>query len=258
MYNQRLNKFIVVVPAYNCEPWIERCLTSIMNQNYANFKVVVVDDHSDDNTYDLIKGFDVLAHRNYWRIGSGLANIAWGIKLGARDKDDIIVTVDGDDYLADNNVLTYLNEVYQEDVWMTYGSFLPLSGRYRGTCQDLKETHTFDDLGEPIVNHLTPWTYRKSGVWVTSHLRTFKKGLWDLIDDDDLRDENGYFKIAWDLAFMYPMIEMAGWRVKFIPKILYIYNDLNPSCDGKKNPAEQIRVGKFIQSKNCYNFVSEL
>jgi len=190
------SKFIVVVPVYNSEQWIEHCLSSIMNQNYDNFVVVVVDDCSDDNTWDLIKGFNVVAQRNKERIGSGLGNIARGIFIGSDNKDDIIVTVDGDDYLASNEVLSYINDVYQEDVWLTYGSFLPLSGRYKGTCQNLKETHTFDDNGKAITNHLTPATYRKSGVWVTSHLRTFKRGLWDLIDDKDLRDVGGYFKIG--------------------------------------------------------------
>jgi glycosyltransferase involved in cell wall biosynthesis len=129
-----------------------------MSQDYNNFEVVVVDDCSDDNTWDLIQGFDVICWRNKERIGSGLGNIVWGIILSFADKDDIIVTVDGDDYLANNQVLSYLNEVYQEDVWLTYGSFLPLSGRYKGTCQDLRETHTFDDLGNPVTNHLTPAT----------------------------------------------------------------------------------------------------
>ena len=246
------SKFIIVVPVYNAEQWINRCLESILTQDYPNFEVVVIDDHSDDNTWNEIAGYGVKSFRNRERNGSGLANIVQGINLLSEDKEDIIVTVDGDDYLADNHVLSYLNEVYQEDVWMTYGSFKPLSGRYKNTCQDLRETHTFDDLGEPVINHLTPATYRKSGVWVTSHLRTFKRWLWDLVDDKDLKDEHGYFKVGWDLAFMYPMIEMADNHVKFISKILYIYNDLNPNCDGRINAEEQIKVGKLIQSKPCY------
>ena len=154
------SKFIIVVPVYNAEQWINRCLESILTQDYTNYEVVVIDDHSDDNTWNEIAGYDVKSFRNRERNGSGLANIVQGINLLSEDKEDIIVTVDGDDYLADNHVLSYLNEVYQEDVWMTYGSFLPFSGRYKNTCQDLRETHTFDDLGEPVNNHLTPATYR--------------------------------------------------------------------------------------------------
>ena len=247
------NNFKIIVPVYNAEQWIGRCLESIVEQDYDNYSAIVIDDHSTDSTWDIIKKFDIESHRNYQRVGSALANIVQGINRISNNKNDIIVTVDGDDYLADNNVLSYLNEVYQPEVWMTYGSFLPLSGKYKNTCQDLSHTHTFDDNGEHLYSHLTPSTYRKSGVWVTSHLRTFKRWLWDKIDDNDLRDENGeYFKIAGDLSYMYSLIEMAGSHVRFVDKILYMYNDLNPNCDGTVNPKLQINTGKYIQSKKQY------
>ena len=145
-----------------------------------------------------------------------------------------------------------MNKVYNKDIWLTYGSFSPVSGRYSGTCQPLSHTHTVDETGKWVDNYLTPQTYRKSGVWVTSHLRTFRKWLWDKVKDEDLRDENGYYKVAWDMAFMYPMIEMAGEHIFFIDKILYIYNDINPQCDGTVDPKLQILTGKSIQAKSVY------
>ena len=51
---------------------------------------------------------------------------------------------------------------------------------------------------------------------------------------------------------MYPMIEMAGSHLRFIDRVLYIYNDLNPACDGTVNPKLQIETGKYIQSKPIY------
>ena len=88
---------------------------------------------------------------------------------------------------------------------------------------------------------------------VTSHLRTFRKQLWDRIKDEDLRDTDGeYYKTAWDLAFMYPMIEMADSYCKFIPHTLYVYNDLNPICDGTIRAMEQLRTGERIKAKKEY------
>ncbi|MEN6569000.1 MAG: glycosyltransferase family 2 protein [Rikenellaceae bacterium] len=249
-----LNKFCIVIPVYNDSAWITQCLESVCNQDYQNYKVVVVDDHSTDGTWDIIKSYNIPCWRNGERNGSGLANIVKGIKYCSDNKDDIIVTVDGDDWLADCSVLTYLSTIYTEDVWLTYGSFIPVSRSYQGTCQPLFSTHTFNDSGEHLYSKLTSNTYRQSGVWVTSHLRTFRRFLWDQINDADLRDQSGeYFKTAWDMAFMYPMIEMAGdERIRFIDKILYYYNDLNPANDGKVDPALQIATGKYIQSKPCY------
>ena len=248
------NHFIVIVPVYNAVKWIGKCLDSIISQSYANFNLLVIDDHSTDGTWDVIKSYGINAIQNKERIGSALANIIHGIELIAKNDEDIIVTVDGDDYLHDDNVLSYLNTIYQDDIWLTYGSFLPVSGKFKNTCQELGNINEESWSGKDIIHSCTPKTYRESGMWVTSHLRTFKKWLWDKIIDTDLRDRDGkYFKVAWDLAFMYPMIEMADTHIKFIDKILYMYNDLNPICDGTIDPTSQISTGKYIQSKPIYN-----
>lgn len=243
------NNFAVIVPVYNAEKWIGKCIESILTQDYLNYKLYVIDDHSTDSTYDIIRSYNVYCKRNSKRVGA-LANLVHGIKQFNRN--DIVVTIDGDDSLADDYVFSYLNEVYQQEIYLTYGSFKPVSGRYSGTCQPLSHTHTVDESGKWIYRSLTTQTYRESEVWVTSHLRTFRKWLWDNIKDEDLRDENGYYQVAWDMAFMYPMIEMADKHIFYIEKILYIYNDLNPNCDGTVNPQLQISTGKQIQAKPIY------
>ena len=40
----------IIVPAYNVEQWIERCLESIQNQSYKNLEIIVIDDGSKDKT----------------------------------------------------------------------------------------------------------------------------------------------------------------------------------------------------------------
>jgi glycosyltransferase involved in cell wall biosynthesis len=253
-----LNSFSIVIPVYNSEKWISRCIDSVLSQNYKNYELIIIDDHSTDMTWDIIKKYKVNALRNKKRIGSALANIVKGIK---NTKNDIIITVDGDDSLANTEVLSYLNEVYQEDIWLTYGQYRPLSGKYKPPCSLLSKIRTpilvgtTEEIGNLMTVSENTRTYRRSGYWVTSHLRTFKRWLWDRIDDKDLREENGeYFKIAGDLAYMYPLIEMAGEsHARFIEKILYIYNDLNPNGDGTVNPELQIKTGEYIQSKKIYN-----
>jgi len=246
------NRFIIVIPVYNAESWIRKCLESVTTQKYSDYEVAVVDDYSEDGTWDIIKEFQVHHYRNDKHTGSALRNLSLGIKFVSKE-NDIIVTVDGDDYLANDNVLNCLNEVYQDDIWLTYGSFLPLSGKYKNTCQPFSHIMTPCEAGYLVKTSVTPETYRKSGLWVTSHLRTFRRWLWDEIDGKDLRDEDGeYFKFAWDLAFMYPMIEMAGDHIKFIDKILYYYNDLNPNNNSKIYTSKQIDQANYIINKKVY------
>src|SRR5512140_2403976 len=103
-----MNRFNVIVPVYNSEQWIGRCIESILSQDYAYFDLLVIDDCSTDYTYDVIKSHGVNVIRNKERKGA-LANIVNGIELFG---NDIIVTVDGDDWLLDYNVLSYFDSFY--------------------------------------------------------------------------------------------------------------------------------------------------
>ena len=51
------NKFVVVVPVYNAENFIEKCINSIISQDYDNYKLVVIDDCSTDNTNKILQDF---------------------------------------------------------------------------------------------------------------------------------------------------------------------------------------------------------
>jgi len=50
-------KIAVIIPAYNSEKMIERCLNSILYQTFIDFKVIIVNDGSTDNTLELIESF---------------------------------------------------------------------------------------------------------------------------------------------------------------------------------------------------------
>jgi len=218
------NKFLVVVPVYNSEKWIGKCLESILTQTYKNYTLVVVDDCSTDNTPKIIKsiwdkyGQSFKSVRNKKRTHSPVGNFVKDIELCPGNKEDIIVTVDGDDWLYSNDVLEYMNGVYvNRSVWLTYGSFTSVSKTMENYCKPFG-----------LV-----WRYRRWGSWCTSHLRTLKRKVFDEINKDDLKDmtTGEYYTQYGDACYMYPAIEISGHRhIKFVEKILYVYNDLNSLC----------------------------
>ena len=47
----------IIVPMYNSEKYIERCVKSLISQSYKNIEIVIVDDGSKDNSLQLIKDY---------------------------------------------------------------------------------------------------------------------------------------------------------------------------------------------------------
>jgi glycosyltransferase involved in cell wall biosynthesis len=232
-----MNRFRIIITNYNAVKYINKCLDSAVAQDYPNFDVVVVDDCSTDGTWDIIQQYKVYSIRHKKNICCGVVSIKEGMNYLPMNKDDIVVLLSGDDYLNDDRVLATLNEAYTDDIWMTYGQFVPISGGYPAYCKPIPDTRT----------------YRKEPVWYASHLITFRRWLWDKIDDNDFKYKNDYTHYATDAAMLFPMIEMCGKKhMKFIEKILYVYNDMNPECVYKILPEENLREAMSFRKKPIY------
>ncbi|TWP31191.1 glycosyltransferase [Apibacter muscae] len=53
--NQSLPLITVSIPIYNCEKYIERCISSVLNQTYPNIEIILVNDKSSDGSLEIIK-----------------------------------------------------------------------------------------------------------------------------------------------------------------------------------------------------------
>jgi len=203
-----LNKFKIVIPSYNNEKWLEPNIASILNQTYINYEVLYIDDCSTDDTYETVK--HIVADLPNWKVVGNETNMRRGfninpyneyIKNFITDDKDILVFVDGDDWLYDDYVLEQLNEFYNKgDYWMTYGKMICYPGGEEGNPQN--------SLYPDAVHQAN--AYRKD-YWRASHLRTFKWHLYKQIKKEDLcySKTGEYYFHAEDLATSYPCLEMC-------------------------------------------------
>lgn len=97
-------KFSIIVPVYNVEEYIEKCLTSIQDQTYKDYEVIVVNDGTKDNSMELVKKypFKVINQKNQ---GLSAARNR-GVKEAT---GDYILFLDSDDYL-EKETLSELNK----------------------------------------------------------------------------------------------------------------------------------------------------
>ena len=53
-------KLLVIVPFHNVEQYLDKCIKSILHQTYKNIELVLVDDYSIDNSYQIAKSYEHL------------------------------------------------------------------------------------------------------------------------------------------------------------------------------------------------------
>lgn len=103
-----MDKISIVIPCYNVEDSVERCILSIKNQTYENFEAIFVDDGSTDNTSNVIKetikGDNRMSY--VYKTNGGLSSARnFGLE---RISGEYVCFVDSDDYLEND----YIKELY--------------------------------------------------------------------------------------------------------------------------------------------------
>lgn len=97
-------KFSIIIPVYNVEKYIGKCLDSIMSQTYKDYEVIVVNDGTPDNSMDIVKKYDVKVINQKNQGLSAVRNT--GVKHA---KGEYILFIDSDDYI-EKDLLKKLNE----------------------------------------------------------------------------------------------------------------------------------------------------
>ena len=117
-------KIGIIIPNYNYEHTIEKCLNSIFNQTYTNYEIIFVDDMSTDNSVEIAKkiyeekllsndkfGYLKIVQLKQKRYNGGARNEGY---LHLSDDVDYVYYVDSDDWLYDEFALEKINNKLQD------------------------------------------------------------------------------------------------------------------------------------------------
>jgi len=234
-------KIVIISPTYNSERYINNCIESVVSQDYDNYEMIVIDDASTDNTYNIAKRWEsdkIKVIRNEENKGA-VRNQIESIRKYCKE-DDIVMFLDGDDsFINDNEILHFYNNLYDGTTEFTYGSCYSMVDRIPLIAQNYpEEIKQKKEYRKYKFNWNMPYT----------HLRTFKAGLLNDIDDSNFQDENkNWYKAGGDGSIFYSLIEQADPdKVKVVSDIVYNYNDINPLNDYKINGDEQTKNANRI------------
>jgi glycosyltransferase involved in cell wall biosynthesis len=242
------NRFVFIVPMYNASETLEQMLLSVVGQSYKKWKIVLIDDMSDqvhlDKCKEIVQRYKTLInddvgmnskialeinHSKQWEV----SNVLFGMLQYCKD-DDIVCRLDGDDWLTDLDTLAILDKRYDEKkvdvIWTAHRwsfSDMNISNRLP-TCED-------------------PYTYP----WVSSHFKTFKYKLLKNVPIENFYGPTGEFiKRTGDQAIYLPALLNSKGNWHFEPRVTYHYTiDLDHSTFQTEDAKFQKEEGEFIRRR---------
>lgn len=118
-------KVSVIVPVYNVEKYLARCLDSIVDQTYADYEIICINDCSPDNSLQILEDYKkrypqkLTVLTNEQNIGLGRTR-----ERGIRHaKGDFILFIDSDDYIRSDYIETYITEMEAEPCDVVIGGY---------------------------------------------------------------------------------------------------------------------------------------
>lgn len=175
------SKVSIIIPVYNCQEYIRKCLESVLQQTYGNIEIIVIDDGSEDDSSGIID--QVLKEKKEAKVfhqknqGVSMAR-NYGLKNAT---GEYIAFLDGDDYLGTR----YIEELVAAAEKNT--SELVICG-----YQKVDPSGTL--LEKVVPGQYIPYEHEEWACRICSAgARLYKKELWDKYDiafEPDVRGED--------------------------------------------------------------------
>lgn len=210
-------KLSYIVPVYNVEAYLDKCLQSLYNQSLdlSDFEVVIVNDGSSDNSIEIIEKYRTL-YQNITLIEQTNQGLSVARNNGIKQaKGDYILYVDSDDFLIRESIPNLLQKAIDLELDV-------LRGEYR-YCDEAGNLLLLDDTKRhryrysyKIIDgdHLFQCIYCKE---YYIPLLLIKRSL--LIENRLYFREHVYFE---DIEFAFKLSLLAK-RVMYVPIVFYIY-----------------------------------
>jgi len=169
-------KFSIIIPVYNVEKYIKRCLDSVFNQTYKDFEVIVVNDGCTDKSMDIVEKYDVTIKKIKHSSVSEARNV--GVKSA---KGEYLMFLDSDDYW-DKDLLKNISKSLNNNPDLV--RFQVRTVVEDGLKQDYKEEIFNNITGEEAFEKISKfhfvesvWAYAIKKDYYQQEKFEFKKGM---------------------------------------------------------------------------------
>lgn len=143
----------VIIPVYNSSLYLNKCIESLLNQTYADLDIIIIDDGSNDNSFEICRKFELEDNRIrlYHQYNQGVAKARnKGLK---KIKGDYVFFLDSDDFIAPKTIELLLNfsiknkcDIVQGEICYTYDNYGLVRKRKFGTEKILNRKESIKEL----------------------------------------------------------------------------------------------------------------
>ena len=119
-----MKKVTLIIPVYNSEKYIGKCLDSILNQTYTNFEILVVNDGSKDNSQKVIEEYQNKYPDKIIAINQENKGVSKTRNESIKKASgDYIMFIDNDDFLDSDYIETFITEAEKGDYDVVLGGY---------------------------------------------------------------------------------------------------------------------------------------
>lgn len=250
-------KLSVIIPVYNTENYLERCLDSVINQLYGNLEIIIVDDGSTDNSEKIIKRYadadsrikcqNHLANRGLFQARLTGSKIATG---------DFIAFLDSDDYISQNHYYSMMTKAEETKADIVIGRTVLETENGEKSILHFHDRAIFQNevLNKREIEEKF-WSFEgRCYAWHTIWNKIYSKGLWDKAAPFYEKIQN-HLIMTEDLAFSSVLVHFAEKMVT-TDNSAYFYCERNDASTNnrvpdinkyKKNVNDIVRVFDFVE-----------
>ena len=264
----------IVVPVYNVEKYLKRCLDSLINQTYKNIEIILVNDGSTDNSLEICKEYSkndsrikIVSKKNE---GLGMAR-----NTGIDNADgEYICFFDSDDFVEIDAIEKMHNVIIKEQPQIVCFGFKKLDKNGNIINTYIPDANKKNFYGDDVINEFLPelisenpdtgmsWGLTMSA-WASIYsMKLIKDTGWRFVSERDIISEDVY-----SLLLLYKNVN----KVSILNEALYFYC-VNPSslthtyrkdryekieyfyrmC---QNTCKELQYPEFIQRRIIYPFL---
>lgn len=210
-------KISIIVPVYNVERYIDKCLNSLVNQTLDDYEIIIVIDGSEDGSIDIVKQYyerypSIITY--YETTNKGLSAARnYGLK---KAKGEYVGFVDSDDYVSEKMFEKMYNYAINNECDIVVCNYYKVTEDEKSKMLlDISKT----DVKEDIIIKSKPYAWNK----------IYKRNIFE---EYDIEFPEGL--IFEDICTVYPLLMQAN-KIGYVKESLYYYTyDRQDSIMNKK------------------------